>query len=64
MLFEISIVMFVDMFKSLRYKIRKILIKNQKYESREIFSGIHWIDQYNKIAESRVRTKNVAVLPS
>ena len=32
-----------------RYKIREILIKNQKAKSREIFRDIHWIGHHNKI---------------
>ena len=38
------------MVKTLRYKIREILTKNQKEKSREIFRAIYWIGQYTKIA--------------
>ena len=48
----------------MKYKIREILIKNQKKKSREIFRAIHWSGHYSKIAVSKVRIKNVSVVPS
>ena len=42
------------------YKIREILIKNQKEKPREIFRGVQWIDQYTN--KQLVRTKHKAVV--
>ena len=36
-------------FGQFRYKIREILIKNQKEKSRETFRDIHWIGHHTKI---------------
>ena len=39
---------------TLRYKIREILIKNQKEKSREIFCDIHWIGHHAQISPAGV----------